>query len=67
MTATSEAVAVFERFMWERFGIEPGIAPDGTRYFERWQIEEALQRSGFGVRPRRRCDERPPADRDRSP
>ena len=41
---TAEAVAAFERFMWERFGIEPAIAPDGTHYYERWQIEEALER-----------------------
>jgi hypothetical protein len=30
MTVTPEQVTAFEAFMWERFGIEPGIAQDGT-------------------------------------
>ncbi|MCI0633891.1 MAG: hypothetical protein L0206_08265 [Actinobacteria bacterium] len=39
-----EQVRAFEALMWELFGIEPAVAADGTRYYERWQIEEALER-----------------------
>jgi hypothetical protein len=31
----SPDVTAFEAFMWERFGIEPAVALDGTRYYER--------------------------------
>jgi hypothetical protein len=49
---TPQQVAAFERFMWERFGIEPAVAPDGTRYYERWQIEEAYEREMARLTPR---------------
>jgi hypothetical protein len=41
-----ERTAAFEAYMWERFGIEPAVADDGSHYYERWQIEEALERLG---------------------
>jgi hypothetical protein len=39
-----EEVAAFEAFMLERFGIEPGVAEDGSHFYECWQIDEALER-----------------------
>jgi hypothetical protein len=44
MKISAEQVAAFERFVRERFGIEPGVDENGTHYYERWQIDEALAR-----------------------
>lgn len=39
-----EQVAAFEKYMRQEYGIEPQVDENGWRYYEREQIEEAIER-----------------------